>query len=194
MKDQVIYKSCINIPDSTLTSTSMIGSFHEGGPEIVIVKVGNRYQFYDPALTRPQDIIEVLSPRRLRIGDQYFQKIDHPDMNKYEWGILNEILFAGEYKSAEGKDVLFGFDGHIKGLDTVTYYQPHADYTEEQDIGLDRISMGRSQENMRVYGYKFNKDSLLIYQIDSPQYDSATHESGLEKVGELKWQLRRIPG
>jgi hypothetical protein len=193
-KDQGIRESCINIPDSTLKMTSMISGFHEGGAGMVIVKDGNRYQFYDPEFKTPKDIIEPMSPDRLRIGTQYFQKLKHPDMDKYEWGILNEILFSGKYQSQDGKVVVFGIDGHIKGLDTVTYYQPHADYTEEQDLGADRISMGRSQENVHVYGFQFDKDTLLIYRIDCLQYDSIAHDCGLEKLGGLRWKLQRMPG
>lgn len=115
-QDQGLMNSSINIPDSTLTTTSMISGFHEGSSEMVVVKDGNRYWFYDPELTTPNDVIQVLSPKRLRIGDQYFLKIEHGDMNKYEWSILNEILFAGKYQNQEGKEVVFSFDGHISGL------------------------------------------------------------------------------
>jgi len=193
-QDQWISESCINIPDSTLKTTSMISGFHEGGAEMVVVKDGNRYQFYDPEFKTPKDIIEPMSPDRLRIGNQYFQKLKQPDMKKYEWGILNEILFDGKYQSQDGKEVVFGINGHVKGLDTVTYYQPHADYTGEQDLGVDRISMGHSQENVHEYGFQFNKDTLLIYHIDCLQYDSMAHECGLEKLGELSWKLQKMPG
>jgi hypothetical protein len=193
-RDQGISESCINIPDSTLKTTSMISGFHEGGAEMMIVKDGNRYQFYDPEFKTPKDIIEPISPDRLRIGNQYFQKLKHPDMEKYEWGILDEILFGGKYQDQEGKEVVFGIDGHIKGLDTVSYYQPHADYTEEQDLGVDRISMGRSQEDVHVYGFQFDKDTLFIYRINCLQYDSIAHQCGLEKLGGLRWKLQRMPG
>jgi hypothetical protein len=193
-KDQGVSKSCINIPDSTLKTTSMISGFHEGGADMVIVKDGNRYQFYDPDLKTPRDIIEPISSHRLRIGNQYFQKLEHPDMEKHEWGILNEILFGGKYQNQDGKEVIFGIDGHIQGLDSVDYYQPHADYTEEEDLGVDRISMGRSREDVHVYGYQFDKDTLFIYYIDCLQYDSIAHECGLEKIGGLRWKLQRMPG
>jgi len=160
---------------------------------MVIVKDGNRYQFYDPELKTPKDIIEPMSPTRLRIGNQYFQKLIHPDMGKYDWGILNEILFTGKYQNQDGKEVVFAIDGHIIGLDSVAYYQPHTDYTGEQDLGVDRISMGRSQENVRVYGYQFDKDTLFIYRIDCVQYDSIAHQCGLEKLGGLRWKLQRMP-
>lgn len=193
-KDQVIMESCIEIPDSTLKKTCMIGGFHDGGPAIVIVKKGNQYQFYDPELKIPGAIIEPISARRLRIGNQYFQKLEHPDMEKEEWGILNELLFSGNYQNEEGKEVIFEMNGHIRGLDTVTYYQPHADYTEEQDLDADRISMGRSPNKVHVYGFRFNKDTLSIYNIDCLKYDSAAHECGLEKLGSLIWKLHRMPG
>jgi hypothetical protein len=192
-QDQQISESCINIPDSTLKTTSMISGFHEGGTEIVIVKDGNRYQFYDPEFKTPKDIIEPISPTRLRIGNQYFQKLKYPDMDKYEWGILNEILFSGKYKSQDGKKIVFGMDGHIDGLDTVAYYQPHADYTGEQELDVDRISLGQSRKNTHEYGFRFDKDTLLIYRIDCVQYDSMAHECGLEKLGELRWRLQRVP-
>jgi hypothetical protein len=193
-QDQWISESCINIPDSTLKTTSMISGFHEGGAEMVIVKDGNQYQFYDPEFKTPKDIIKPMSPDRLRIGNQYFQKLKQPDMEKYEWGILNEILFDGKYQSQDGKEVVFEIDGYIKGLDSVTYYQPHADYTGDQDLGLDRISMGQSQGHVHEYGFRFDSDTLIIYRIDCLQYDSMAHECGLEKLGELRWKLQKMPG
>jgi hypothetical protein len=51
----------------------MISGFHEGGAEMVIVKDGNRYQFYDPEFKTPKDIIVPMSPDRLRIGNQYLK-------------------------------------------------------------------------------------------------------------------------
>jgi hypothetical protein len=171
----------------------MISGFHEGGVGMVIVKDGNRYQFYDPELKTPKDIIEPIAPNRLRIGNQYFQKLKNPDMEKYEWGILDEILFGGKYQSPDGKEVIFGLDGNIRGLDTVTYYQPHADYAGEQDIGVDRISMGRSRENVHEYGFQFDKDTLFIYLIDCLRYDSTANQCGLEKLGEFSWKLHRMP-
>jgi hypothetical protein len=199
-KDQGIEESCINIPDSTLMTTSMVGGFHEGGPEMVVVMDGDRYQFFDPTFKTPKEIIEPLSPDRLRIGSQYFKKLTHADMEKYEWGILNEILFAGKYKTQvakevgeeAGKEVVFAVDGHITGLDTITYYQPHADYTGDQDLGVDRISLGPSQKNLHEYGFQFNGDTLLIYSINCLKYDSVAHECGLEQLGELQWKLHRI--
>lgn len=70
--------------------------------------------------------------------------------------------------------------GHIKDLDTATYYQPHTDYREEQDLGVDRISMGRSQDNVHVYCFQFDKDTLFIYRIDCLQYDSIVHQMNLQ--------------
>ncbi len=193
-QDQWISESCIIIPDSTLEKTNMISGFHEGGAEMVVVKDGNHYEFYDPEFKKPKDIIEAITPDRLRIGNQYFQKLKYPDIEKYEWGILNEILFGGKYQSQDGKEVVFEVNGHIKGLDTVTYYQPHADYTEEQELGVDRISMGQSHEKVQVYGFRFDRDTLFIYRIDCLQYDSVAHQCGLEKLGGLRWKLQRMPG
>jgi hypothetical protein len=51
--DQKIGEGCINIPDSTLKTTSMISNFHEGGEPILVVKDGDRYQFYDAKFKTP---------------------------------------------------------------------------------------------------------------------------------------------
>jgi hypothetical protein len=192
--DQEIGEGCINIPDSTLKTTSMISNFHEGGEPILVVKEGDRYQFYDAKFKTPGDTIEPITPDRLRIGHQYFHKVQHPDMEKWEWGILNELLFSGKYQGPDGRVVVFGTDGHIQGLDTLTYYQPHADYMGEEDLGADRISLGQNAEKMVVYGFRFDKDTLLIYPIDCLHYDTLANECGLEKLGGLRWKLQRMPG
>jgi hypothetical protein len=44
--DQGITASCIIIPDSTLEATNMVAYFHDGGGTMVVVKDGDRYQFY----------------------------------------------------------------------------------------------------------------------------------------------------
>jgi hypothetical protein len=191
-QDQDIEESCIRIPDSTLMKTSMIFGFHEGGPEMVVVKNGDRYQFFDPTFKTPMGIIELVSPNRLRIGSHYFKKLMYADTEKYEWGILNEILFAGKYQTQVGKEVVFAEDGHIAGLDTIAYYQPHADYTGDVDLGVDRISLGPSKTNLHEYGYQFNGDTLLIFPIKCLEYDTLAKECGLEKLGECQWKLRRI--
>jgi len=71
----------------------MISGFHEGGAEMVVVKDGNRYELYDPEFKTPKDIIEPISPDRLRIGNQYFQKLKYPDKAKYD-GYSNNNSFS----------------------------------------------------------------------------------------------------
>lgn len=57
-----------------------------------VVRDGNRYQFYDPELKLALDTIEPVSPARLRIGNQYFRPLQHPDTDKNDWGILPVTL------------------------------------------------------------------------------------------------------
>jgi hypothetical protein len=189
-KDQMIEACCIDVPDSTLKPTSMIANFHEGGEDRVIIKDGDRYQFYDAALQTPRDTIELVAPERLRIGSQFFRKLRHADKDKWEWGILNELLLGGRYQTEDGRQVVLEMDGRITGLDTVTYYQPHADYIGDQDIGADRISIGLKQK-LHDYGFQFDKDTLRIYSIDIRE-DSVSGDHGDEELGALKWKLIRI--
>jgi hypothetical protein len=191
--DQGIGKSCIIIPDSTLKATNMVAGFHDGGGTMVVVRDGNRYLFYDPELKLPFDTIEPLSPTRLRIGDQYFRPLNHPDTGKNDWGILEEILFSGRYQKEDGEEVLFGTNGHITGLDIVSYYEPEIDYADRTDRQIDRIRLGQSHKKLDEYGFRFDKDTLLIYTIDCLRYNAGEHECDSAKFGELMWKLRKMP-
>ena len=190
--DQGIEKSCIVIPKRTLMETNMVGGFHDGGSAMVVIKNGNKYQFYDPELKFPRDTIEPISSTRLRIGNQYFQPLNHPDSGKNDWGILEEILFSGKYKMEDGSKVEFLTDGHVNGLGAISYYEPVIDYSDRGDRQLDRISLGKSHKNLAEYGFRFDKDTLLIYVVDCLKYDVDEHACDSAKFGELMWKLRRI--
>ncbi len=169
----------------------MVAGFHDGGGTMVVVKDGNRYQFYDPELKLPLDTIEPLSPTRIHIGNQYFRSLKHPDTNKNDWGILEEILFSGRYQKEDGKEVEFGTDGHITGLEIASYYEPVIDYADRADHQLDLINLGQSHKKLDEYGFRFDKDTLLIYTVECLHYDANEHGCDSSKFGELMWKLRR---
>ncbi len=191
--DQGIVKSCIIIPDSTLKSTNMVAGFHDGGPAIVVVRDGNRYQFYDADLKSPGDTIEPISSTRIRIGDQFFRPLKHPNTKRNDWGILEEILFSGNYQDEDGKKVEFRTDGQITGLDFVSYYEPEIDYSDRAAGQVDRINLGQSHKKMDEYGFRFDKDTLLIYTINCLHYDAGAKECDSARLWDLMWKLRRLP-
>lgn len=188
---QGIMASCIVIPDSTLKETNMVAGFHEGGPQMVVVKIGERYQFYDPPLKTPLDTIEPLGPRRLRIGNQYFARLSYPDPRKTDWGILEELLFSGKYQKVDGGEVVFGTDGHITGLDSILYYEPVIDFADRGDGQVDRINLGQSHKKLDDYSFRFDGDTLLIYTVDCLQYNA--NEKGCDSAtfGYLLWKLKK---
>ena len=191
--DQGIDQSCINIPARTLIETRMIAGFHDGAGSEVVVKIGNRYQFYDPSLKLPLDTIEPLSNHRLRIGTQFFRQIDHADTLKSDWGILEDLLFSGMYVREDGDTAVFGRDGHIKGLETVSFFEPVIDYADRADRQVDLVRLGQSRKEMDDFGFQFKKDTLFIYTIDYQQSNAG--ESGFDstRFGTLMWKLRRLP-
>jgi len=99
--DQDVEKSCIEIPDSTLETTSWIYGFHEGGPTKEVVNTGGRFMLYDVYEKKLEDTLESLGPDRLRIGQLYLRKLKYPDREKADWGILEEILFSGRYQTED---------------------------------------------------------------------------------------------
>jgi hypothetical protein len=187
---QGIENSCIIIPDSTLEATNMVGGFHDGGPTMVVIKDDKRYQFYNSELNLPQDTIEPVSATRLRIGRDYFRRLEYPDTDKPDWNILEEILFSGKYQDTSGRKVVFSADGSVTGLNGVLYYEPVIDYSDREDGQVDRIRLGKSYKDLDDYGFRFDGDTLRIYTIACLHYSTGKCDSAA--LGKLRWQLRRM--
>lgn len=191
--DQAVGKSCIDIPDSTLKLTSWIYDFHEGGGNMAVVKVGDKYCLYDTYEKKLHDTIEVLPADRLRVGKLYLKKLKYPDKEKYDWGTLEEILFSGKYQTEDGKEVEFGADGHVRGLaDTLSYYVPFADYEGGPGGEVDQVGLGQSAEHNTVYAFRFDKDTLFICHLDHEDYDTAAHDGEEAAMGRVLWKLRKV--
>ncbi|HJT73104.1 MAG TPA: hypothetical protein VJ720_03775, partial [Chitinophaga sp.] len=107
-KKDYIMRSCIVIPARTLQVTRLISGFHEGGADAVVVKEGERYRLYSADLKSVNSEIQVLSPNRLKLFDEYFIKISQTDTEMPGLGILQDILFSGTYRLAGGRQVTFG--------------------------------------------------------------------------------------
>ena len=163
-ESQDINESCIIIPDRTLKVTRMIAGFHEGAADWVIVKNKNKYQFYDNKFITLIRNIDPVSSNRIKIGGSWFIKIRQGDENKPDLNILEDILFSGEYKSVSGKNVSFTVDGRVTGLDSFNYYNAVIDYADMAS-NVNQVELGGTKKNLRSFGFKFNKDSLLIYKL-----------------------------
>jgi hypothetical protein len=186
-KCQGISESGLTIPGRTLQSTCMIYGFHEGGPEIVLVKKGNTYQFYSKdgdTISNSVYDIQVIAADKLKIGKNTFIKTNEK--------FLADILFSGEYRDSLNNTVQFSKDGHIKGLGNYAVYDPWYDYTGEPELDADQVDLGQDSINMEHFGYRFRQDTLLIYNLNCLEYDSLEHSCLHLALGDIKCKLVRI--
>lgn len=160
-------ESCIIIPERTLVVTRMIAGFYEGAADLAVGKDGEQYVLYSPELPDYQpNIIEVISPERIRIDTTYFIKIKTPSTNN-SLNILEELLFAGNYLTEDGKSVTFTPDGQIKGLGKITYYESNPDYSVlEIETDINIVRLGQSSANMKDYAFTFDGDTLFIHKVE----------------------------
>src|SRR5258708_6440590 len=187
---QNVAESCIIFPGRTLQVTRMVGGFHDGAADMVVLKNGDRYQFYSADLTLFLKDIQPVSDSQLRIGDQSFIRLQHPDTTLTDWGILEECLFQGKYIDQLGRAVVFAANGHVSGLDSFSYYVPQIDYTEMNEP-VDHIQLGRSSLQMDDFGFRFDKDRLIIYNLNCLHYDTEAKQCDSAALGQRLYTLVR---
>jgi hypothetical protein len=184
-----IEKSCIVIPGKTLQVTRLIAWFHEGGGDVVVVRDGERYQFYAADLTGKSSDIEILSPTRIRMFDAYFTKLENTDATLFNLGILEEMLFSGHYQLPGGEEVIFGKDGTVSGLDSFTHYTPLLDYAEDEGK-VDLLVLKGKQEH--DFGFRFTQDSLFIYAVTCVNKDPDRNICYANVLADKVYTLSRI--
>jgi hypothetical protein len=182
-------ESCITIPSRTLQVTRMVAGFHEGAEDMVVVKDRDRYQLYDAELRSLQKELELISPTRIRIGDQYFSRISHHDTTLTDFGILEELLFSGRYERERGQEVVFTADGRIRGLDSFVRYSPVIDYTAGSSGDFDLVNMGSGKG--RDYGYRFKGDTLHIFRTICATAGAESNFCDSIAAGPMLYQLVR---
>lgn len=186
------------IPDRTLKQTMMIYNFHEGNPQLTILKNGPKYQIWtlqNDSISEAFDVlqefssneIQVFSPTKIKIGNKNFVKIN-PFPTKDNFKILEEILFKGQYTNAEGKNIEFKNNGELIGLDSFHYYSPNNDYFDEGEQ-VDQISLVKSEKDLDWFGFKFKNDTLELYKLKCITYDSTSHGCGEVEFGQLTYKL-----
>jgi len=180
---QNVSESCIRIPARTLQATSMVSNFHEGAAEMIVLKNRNKYQFYyrygDTIRNLAYDI-QIISNEKIKIGKNTFIKTNEK--------FLEDKLFSGEYLDSAGAKVQFLKDGHITGLGAFTTYAPVYDYLGP-GMEVDLVDLGESPEKMTDFGFKFNKDTLLVYKLNCLIPDSTDNTCLKVDFGDLKYRL-----
>jgi len=135
--------------------------------------------------------IVTISRAEIRIAHQYFMKFQHPDPTKYDYNIVEEFLFAGNYRLENGAKVSFSGDGRVYGLDSVKYFTPTVDYIGP-GLDVDQLWMGVSPDVYKStkYAFKFINDTLFICKLNCLEgYDSTDNSCGEVDFGQLKWKL-----
>lgn len=179
--------SCIEIPGQTLKVTKWIKGFHDAAPEVVVVKDGDQYLLTQPDLSKKNVVpIEIYSPTRIKIMDTYLYKLVRGDVEKKDWGILEELLFSGTYHAEDGQEVVFGENGQISGLKDFASYMPIIDEKYEViDNDVDFVEFKTANETGVKYGYKFRMDTLTLYKVKCLQQYARTKECSFETYGDV---------
>lgn len=188
-KDQLLTASCLVIPARTLRVTRMVSDFHDGAGDMVVLKAGDKWQFYSRDLATALDTIEVAGDSSIFIGGDTFIRMQHGDTTKSDWGILEEVLFAGKYMDARGGTVVFSPNGEVSGLDSFAFYRPQIDYAE-MDRPVDHVQLRWTYGSPIDLGFRFVGDSLVLYTIDCVKYGSS--RCSVEKLGERIFSLVKV--
>lgn len=180
------------IPNRTLQQTVMIYDFHEGGEFMKLLKHGNSYEFWgfqEDSLTQELYSVEIISTTKIKLGEKTFVKIN-PVNGKYNYRILEEILFEGKYVGFDGKSIEFKPNGQVIGLDDFTYYEPIIDYFDA-GMQVDQVGLGNSENDLDLFGFKFNNDTLEIYTLNCLSFEGTDNKCVEVDYGELKYKLLR---
>lgn len=179
-----VSEPCIEFRSDTDKYAHIALNFHEGEDEHILRK-GGIYMLGDSGE------IVALSPEEIRIAHQYFVKFKHPDPRKYDYNIVEELLFAGDYQLENGGKVNFSGDGRVYGLDSIKYFTPNVDYIGP-GLDVDQLWLGVDSDLYKSpkYAFKFIKDTLLLYKLNCLEgYDSTDNSCGVVDFGPLKWKL-----
>ena len=194
------------IPDRTLKATTILYDFHDGFDYYTTVWNLNQFEIWevnDDIISNFINKIEVISPTRIKIGQDYFLKINPETKHgflhnglKDEILVLEEILFMGNYLTNDGKKVKLDKDGQIRGLDKYYYYKPYTDYYDE-GMQVDQLILIKSKRDLdwkdcEEFGYRFNSDTLELYKLKCLVFDSVSNNCAEVELGELKYKLLKI--
>lgn len=161
--------------------------FHEG-TTWSIIRSPNKVMLYDSGEGRNMGVVETISPEEFRLGRQDFIKLRHPNRNNYDYDIVEELLFAGNYRMRNGTKVSLSSDGRVSGWDTIRYYVPNVDYIGP-GLDVDQVELGSNKDNLTSYGFRFDKDTLFIYKLNCLVSDSLEHDCDSIAFGEVAWKL-----
>jgi len=173
--------------DSAEPSVLVGLGFHEG-TAWSIIRSSNKVMLYDSGERKNMGVVETISTEEFRLGSQDFIKLKHPNRDSYDYNIVEELLFAGNYRIQNGATVSLSPDGRASGWDTIRYYVPNVDYIGP-GMDVDQVQLGSDKDKLTPYGFRFDKDTLFIYKLNCLTADSITHECYSVAFGDVAWKL-----
>lgn len=186
----------IIIPNKTLERATMIYNFHEGGGDLTIVKNEGKFQLWEMAENKPEHHNSDITPLKdnaIRVFDKTFVKIQDiktssPEMQ--EPLIIEQYLFNGIYSDGLGNNIELDKNGKVKGFNNYKNYYPRIDYYDIC-LDIDQIGFGATQDNYDWYGFKFNGDTLSLYEIICIDYNTDINDCEAVGYGKLKYKFWR---
>ena len=158
--------SYIRIPAFTNDTTMMYYSFHEVGPQIVVVQKDQKAELWEvqgDSLDKMAYLVTEIDGNTLLIGQDTFVRI-YPVPTDFTPLILEEILFKGKYQLKGGGEVEFKNDGEVKGLGNFKYYKVLIDYIDA-GLDVDQVGLGESQDSLTYFGFKMKDKSLELFHL-----------------------------
>lgn len=175
--------SMIIIPENFNKKATIIWGFHEGDSKIIDDNNGQvKIRF---AENKESELI-LIDEKNLKIDNKQFIKLKESE-NQVNYNIVEELIFAGKY-DLNGQEVEFTYDGKVKGLKDIEYYMVFIDY---QDVGMqvNQLLLGTDFNNSESYGFEFNQDQLIIYQLNCVTMEQ--EECIIVENGEEKFKLTK---
>ena len=169
--------SFVEFPDSIGAEVLLIWNFHEGTSN-KLTKTNEQYYIGETP-------IEV-NDKKIVYDGVTLIRTKIKDRNQ----ILEELIFQGRY-SMNGKEVVLQSDGQIRGLDNFTYYQPIQDYFDPA-MDVNQIVLKNELQERKAFGFEFKLDSLLIYELNCIDLDTASNTCYVVEFGNIKYLMKLL--
>jgi len=196
-----------SIDSSNITADSMeIGAMniHEGSNLIIHFRLGklptslpldlndydNKSNYYELGYTiLNRDTTLVLyqyNANNKLISQTRYSKVPPNNVGAFAFTV-NKTFFSGTYEYIDStkidEQVQFTNDGIVKGIPDYSNYYVLTDFVAETDSSTDEVCFNIQTNGQICYTYKFNQDTLLIYERIEDQ------NRNFIKLGDVKYVL-----